>query len=66
MDEALIALAQFDQRESRLVHLHYLGGFTAEESTEVPAFPSAPSIANGISRVPVFVASSALQPESMM
>ncbi len=35
LDEALQALAQFDERKSRLVELRYFAGLTAEETAEV-------------------------------
>lgn len=35
LDEALVALAQFDERKSRLVELRYFGGLTSEEAAEV-------------------------------
>jgi RNA polymerase sigma factor (TIGR02999 family) len=35
LDEALIALAKFDERKSRLVELRYFGGLTSEEAAEV-------------------------------
>ena len=35
LDQALVALEQFDERKSRLVELRYFGGLTAEEAAEV-------------------------------
>lgn len=35
LDEALVALAKFDERKSRLVELRYFGGLTSEEAAEV-------------------------------
>lgn len=35
LDEALLALSEFDERKGRLVELRYFGGLTAEESAEV-------------------------------
>ncbi len=35
LDEALERLAQFDQRQSRIVELRFFGGLTAEETAEV-------------------------------
>src|SRR3954471_6137781 len=35
LDEALVALAKFDGRKSRLVELRYFGGLTSEEAAEV-------------------------------
>jgi RNA polymerase sigma factor (TIGR02999 family) len=35
LDEALERLAQFDQRQSRVVELRFFGGLTAEETAEV-------------------------------
>ena len=35
LDEALVALEEFDERKSRLVELRYFGGLTAEEAAEV-------------------------------
>jgi RNA polymerase sigma factor (TIGR02999 family) len=35
LDEALVALAQLDERKSRLVELRYFGGLTSTEAAEV-------------------------------
>jgi RNA polymerase sigma-70 factor (ECF subfamily) len=35
LDEALVALAKFDERKSRLVELRYFGGLTSEQAAEV-------------------------------
>ena len=35
LDEALVALARFDDRKSRLVELRFFGGLNAEETAEV-------------------------------
>ena len=35
LDEALTALAQFDERKSRVVELRYFGGLSVEETAEV-------------------------------
>jgi RNA polymerase sigma factor (TIGR02999 family) len=35
LDEALVALAKFDERKSRLVELRYFGGLTSQEAAEV-------------------------------
>lgn len=35
LDEALVALAKFDERKSRLVELRYFGGLTSDEAAEV-------------------------------
>lgn len=35
LDEALLALAEMDQRQARLVELRYFGGLTIEEAAEV-------------------------------
>lgn len=35
LDEALMALAKFDERKSRLVELRYFGGLTSEEAAQV-------------------------------
>lgn len=35
LDEALLALANFDERKSRIVELRYFGGLTSEEAAEV-------------------------------
>jgi RNA polymerase sigma factor (TIGR02999 family) len=35
LDEALVALAQTDERKSRVVELRFFGGFTAEETAEI-------------------------------
>lgn len=35
LDEALLALAKFDEQKSRLVELRYFGGLTSEEAAEV-------------------------------
>lgn len=35
LDEALVALAQLDERKSRLVELRYFGGLTSDQAAEV-------------------------------
>jgi RNA polymerase sigma-70 factor, ECF subfamily len=35
LDEAMVALAKFDERKCRLVELRFFGGLTAEETAEV-------------------------------
>jgi RNA polymerase sigma-70 factor, ECF subfamily len=35
LDDALVALAEFDERKSRLVELRYFGGLTSDEAAEV-------------------------------
>ena len=47
LDDALRALATFDERKSKVVELRYFGGLSVDETAEVLGVSSAPSCATG-------------------